>query len=178
MKRSEFYGGTTDGKVVVFLLVAFLSLMGGLYFIDPSAFRVQAANPKPVPYGVVTDSPSITIAGATADTTATPTTMAREAQVQWTFGTVAGSYTTCNVQMKTSYDGTNYLTLGSAVTVTATTGTVNAFTILEQAPTTTVTTSAVSAAAALGFGLLTKATFTCSGGYGTSAPVTVSVIYR
>jgi hypothetical protein len=30
----------------------------------------------------------------------------------------------------------------------------------------------------LGFGLSTKYTFACSGGYGTSAPVTVSTIYR
>jgi len=40
-----------------------------------------------------------------------------------------------------------------------------------------VTTATVSSTAALGFGQLTKFTFACSA-YGTSAPVTVSVIYR
>jgi hypothetical protein len=130
------------------------------------------------PISFVTDNPAITIAGATADTAATGTSHAREAQIQWTFGTVAGTYTTCTAQAKTSYDGTNYLTLGSAVAVTVTTGTVNAWTIIEQVGTTSVTTSAVSATAALGFGQLTKFTFACSGAYGTSAPVKVNVIYR
>jgi hypothetical protein len=51
--------------------------------------------------------------------------------------------------------------------------------ILEQgASESALTTSAASSTAALGFGQLTKFTFACSGGYGTSAPVTVSVIYR
>jgi hypothetical protein len=127
--------------------------------------------------GFVSDTPAITIAGATADTAATFTGHAREAQVQWTFGTVSGSYGTCTVQLKTSYDGVNYLTLGGAASVTATTGTVNAWTVVEQLGTTSVTTSAVSATAALGFGQITKGTFACSS-YGTSAPVTVSVIYR
>ncbi|PYV31870.1 MAG: hypothetical protein DMG22_15285 [Acidobacteria bacterium] len=113
----------------------------------------------------------------TADTTATPTTAAREAQINWTFGTVAGTYTTCTVQAKTSVDGTNWLTLGTAASVTATTNSVNQWTLIEQAGTTSVTTSTVSSTAALGFGQLTKFTFACSA-YGTSAPVTVSVIYR
>jgi TRAP-type uncharacterized transport system substrate-binding protein len=128
---------------------------------------------------VVTDKPAITIAGATADTTSTPTTTAHEAQIQWTFGTVTGTYTTCTAQAKTSYDGSTWLTLGSAVSLTVTTGAVNAWTILEQgASESALTTSAVSSTAALGFGQLTKFTFTCSGAYGTSAPVTASVIYR
>jgi hypothetical protein len=126
----------------------------------------------------VTDTPAITIAGATADSTSTPTTSAREAQIQWLFSTVTGSYTSCTAQAKTSYDGTSWLTLGSAASLTVTTGTVNAWTILEQAPTTSVTTSAVSSTAALGFGRLTKFTFACSGAYGTSAPVSINVIYR
>ena len=158
--------------VACFLLSAFCLLSFG------SAPAVVAAANLLYPQGAVTDTPTITIAGATADTTTTPTSTAREAQIQWKFGTVAGSFTTCTVQAKTSYDGVNYLTLGSAASVTVTTGTVNAWTILEQAPTTSVTTSSVSSTAALGFGLLTKYTFACSGSYGTSAPVTVSVIYR
>jgi len=127
---------------------------------------------------VVTDTPAVTIAGATADTAATPTTNAREAQIQWAFGTVSGTYSSCTVQAKTSYDGTNYLTLGSAVPVTVSSGAVNAWTIIEELGTDSVITSAVSSTAALGFGLLTEYTFSCSGGYGTSAPVAVSVIYR
>jgi len=151
------------------------------FFLNPRCWPGgggAAANVQQRPTGVVTDTPGITIASATADTTSTPTTSAREAQIQWTFGTVTGSYTTCTAQAKTTYDGTNYLTLGSAAALTVTTGTVNAWTILEQAPTTSVTTSAVSSTAALGFGQRTKFTFACSGAYGTSAPVAVSVIYR
>jgi hypothetical protein len=127
--------------------------------------------------GVITDTPAIAVAGAAATTTATPTTSAREAQVQWTFGTVTGSYSSCTVQAKTSYDGVNFLTLGSPASVTVSTGAVNAWTIIEQLGTSSVTTSAVSSTAALGFGQLTEFTFACSS-YGTSAPVTVNVIYR
>ena len=151
------------------------------YSLFPIPYSLKAAPPanvQPRPIGVIVDTPVIAIAGATADTTATPTTSAREAQIQWTFGTVTGSYTTCTVQAKTSYDGTNYLTLGTAASVTVSSNSVNAWTVIEQAGTTSVTTSTVSSTAALGFGLLTKFTFACSGGYGTSAPVSVNVIYR
>lgn len=136
------------------------------------------ASAKPTPPGVVVDTPAITIAGGTADTTATPSTLAHEVHVFWNFGTVNGNYTTCTVQAKTSYDGTNYLTLGSAVTVAATSNTGTAWDVLAQAPTTSVTTTSPSTTVALGFGLLTKYTFACSGGYGTAAPVTVTAIYR
>jgi TRAP-type uncharacterized transport system substrate-binding protein len=165
------------------LALAFLGILWGL-FLNPNCWPPVHAAPAPAanvqqrPTGVVTDTPSITIAGATATTTRTPTTTAHEAQIQWTFGTVVGSYGTCTVQAKTSYDGVNFLTLGSAVTVTATTGAVNAWTILEQgASESALTTSAVSSTAALGFGQATEFTFACST-YGTSAPVTVVVIYR
>jgi hypothetical protein len=170
-------------------LVLLLVALGAL-FLNPRGWPpVQAADPAPYgagagtnvqprPTGVVVDTPAITIAGGTATTTSTPTTAAHEAQIQWTFGTVVGSYGTCTVQAKTSYDGVNYLTLGSAVSVTATTGTVNAWTIIEQLGTTSVTTSSASATAALGFGQATEFVFACSGGYGTSAPVSIAVIYR
>jgi hypothetical protein len=170
-------------------LVLLLAALGAL-FLNPGGWPlVHAAGPaaygagagtnvQPRPTGAVTDTPAITIAGATADTTSTPTTTAHEAQIQWAFGTVTGTYTTCTAQAKTSYDGSTWLTLGSAVSLTVTTGAVNAWTILEQTPTTSVTTSAVSSTAALGFGQATKFTFACSGGYGTSAPVSISVIYQ
>ncbi|MGA2475196.1 MAG: hypothetical protein ABSF73_01105 [Terriglobia bacterium] len=167
-------------------------LLAALYalFLNPRCWPpVHAAGPAPYgagagtnvqqqPTGVVRDTPAITVASATADTASTPTTTAHEAQIQWTFGTVTGNYTTCTAQAKTSYGGSTWLTLGSAVSLTVTTGAVNAWTILEEVGTGSVTTSAVSSTAALGFGQATKFTFACSGGYGTSAPVTVSVIYK
>jgi hypothetical protein len=127
--------------------------------------------------GAFVANPTITIAGTTADTATAPTTNQHEAQILWAFGTVSGTYSTCTVQTKTSFDGSNWLTLGSAATVTATSNTLNAWTILAQAPTTSVTTSSVSSTAALGFGQISKFTFACSG-YGTSAPATITVIYR
>jgi hypothetical protein len=157
-----------------------LVLLLAAYCILPTAYFVKAApaaNVQPRPVGVVTDTPVIAIASAAATSSATPTTSAHEAQVQWTFGTVSGTYSSCTVQAKTSYDGANYLTLGSPVTVTATTGAVNAWTVIEQLGTNSVTTSAVSSTAALGFGQVTAFAFSCSS-YGTAAPVTISVIYR
>jgi hypothetical protein len=162
---------------VITILLMIGMLYSSLFFLEPT----YAQGPTSVqvrPLAAITDTPTITIAGATADTTPTPTTGAREAQIQWKFGTVSGSYSTCTVQAKTSFDGgTTFLTLGSAASVTVTSSTVNAWTLMEQLGTTSVTTSAVSSTAALGFGQLTKLTFACSS-YGTSAPVTVSVTYR
>jgi hypothetical protein len=178
--KSEFIN--QKRRAFVLILVVGVACVLAAYCLLPTAYFLKAApapvNVQPRPLGVVTDTPAITIAGATADTTATPTTSAREAQIQWVFGTVTGSYSTCTVQAKTSYDGTNYLTLGTAASVTVSSNAVNAWTVIEQLGTTSVTTSTVSSTAALGFGQLTKYTFACSGGYGTSAPVTVSVIYR
>ena len=114
---------------------------------------------------------------ASITTSSTSTTGATSAQIQWKFGTVSGSYGTCTVQAYTTYDGTNYLTLGSAVSVTVTSTTLNAWTLLAQAPTTSVTSSAVSSSAALGFGQATEYTLACSS-YGTQAPVAISVIYK
>jgi hypothetical protein len=129
-------------------------------------------------FGYILDNPTVSIAGATATTGATSTTGATTAHVTWVFGTVSGTYTTCTVQAKTTFDGVNWLTLGSAASVTATTGAVNAWDIYQQAPVTSgVTTTTVSSSAAAGFGQLTEYTFACSA-YGTSAPVTISVIYR
>jgi hypothetical protein len=154
-----------------------LILLGSLALsnLSPPSYLAQAPHGSPIAF--VTDHPSITITTATADTTATGTPAAHEALVNWTFGTVTGSYGTCTVQAKTSVDGTHYLTLGTAVSVTATTGTVNQWSLIEQIGTTSVTSSAVSATVALGFGQLTKFTFACTS-YGTSAPVSVTVIYK
>ena len=164
-----------------------LPLMGAVvlllasYCVLPAAYYVKAAAPpanvQPRPVGVVTDTPAITITNGAATTTATPTTSSHEAQVLWTFGTVTGTYTSCSAQAKTSYDGVNFLSLGAPVTVTATSGTVNAWTVIEQLGTNSVTTSTASSTAALGFGQVTEFAFSCSS-YGTAAPVNISVIYR
>jgi len=139
------------------------------------------------PLGFTTDAPTITITTATADTTATPSTAAHEAHIQWLFGTVVGTYTTCTAQARTTYDGTNYLNLGGASALTVTTGTLNAWAIYElpltgavafPADTSGVAVTPVSTNTGTGFGQLTKYTFACSGAYGTSAPVTVTIVYR
>jgi len=155
------------------VLAVLLGPCAGL--LDPSP--VLAANVQPRPTGVIVDNPAITISAAAANSTATPTTSAHEAQIFWNFGTVTGTYSTCTVQAKTSYDGSTWLTLGSPETVTVASGAANAWTLIEQIGTTSVTTSAVSSTTALGFGQLTMFTFACSS-YGTSAPVTVTAIYR
>lgn len=167
-------GGHSSLALELGLLTLALGLWTSLWVFQPPA---QAANLQPRPVGVVTDTPAITITTAAATSGVTPTTSAREAQIQWSFGTVSGTYSSCTVQAKTSYDGTNYLTLGSPVTVTASSGAVNAWTLIEELGANSVTTSAVSSTAALGFGQLTEFGFSCSG-YGTSAPVSISVIYR
>jgi len=172
--------GIQERRSLALPVLVALALLLAAYCLLPTAHFVSAAPPanvQPRPVGVVTDTPAITITTAAATTTATPTTSAHEAQVQWTFGTVSGTYSSCTVQAKTSFDGTNFLTLGSPVTVTATSGAVNAWTILEELGTNSVTTSAVSSTAALGFGQATEFTFSCSS-YGTIAPVNISVIYR
>ena len=120
--------------------------------------------------------PTVTILTVTVDTQAFPTSGAKSIGVQFKFGTVVGTYTTCTAQAKTSFDGgATYLTIGSAAAVVATSTTVNAWTVLAQLGTTSVTTTAVSATVALSFGNVSKFTFACSA-YGTSAPVTVSTM--
>ena len=176
-QESEVRGQTPRLEIACISGLLFVFLAA--YCLLPTAFSVKAApvNVQPRPVGVVTDTPAITITTAAATSSATPTTSTHEAQIQWAFGTVSGTYSSCTVQAKTSYDGTNYLTLGSAATVTATSGAVNAWTIIEELGANSVTTSAVSSTTALGFGQLTEFTFSCSS-YGTSAPVSISVIYR
>lgn len=155
------------------LLAALAIVLLAPILTRPPRVNADSSNSRRFPaFGYILDNPTISIAGATATTGVTT------AHIAWVFGTVSGTYTTCTVQAKTSFDGVNWLTLGSAASVTATTGTVNAWDIYQQAPTTSgVTTTTVSSSAAAGFGLLTEYTFACSA-YGTSAPVTISVIYR
>lgn len=112
---------------------------------------------------------TVNVLAATIDSAPVSTINVHELSVEWTFGTVTGSYTTCTVQPKTTLDGTTYLTLGSAFTVTVSTNRVNAFTVTEPLAAT------VSATAANSFGLNALLTFACSG-YGTSAPVALSIV--
>jgi hypothetical protein len=129
-------------------------------------------------FGYILDNPILTIAGATTTTNPTSTTGATTAHVTWVFGTVSGTYTSCTVQAKTSFDGVNWLNLGSAASATVATNAVNAWDIYQQAPVTTgVTTTTVSNSAAAGFGQWSEYTFACSA-YGTSAPVTITAIYK
>lgn len=129
-------------------------------------------------FGYILDNPILTIAGAAITTNPTSTTGATAAHLTWVFGTVAGTYSGCTVQAKTSFDGVNFLNLGSAASVTVASNTVNAWDIYQQAPVTTgVTTTTVSSSAAAGFGQASEYTFACSS-YGTSAPVTITGIYK
>ena len=163
------------------ILLGLLSVMA-LAIFGLAATRITSD------FGAVIETPTITITTATADTTAGPTTGATDAHIYWKFATVAGTYTTCTVQALTSYDGgANYVNLGGASALTVTTGTLNAWAIYElpltgavafPADTTGVAVTPVSTNTGTGFGQLTKYTFACSGAYGTSAPVTVTVVYR
>jgi len=159
-------------------VVAFCLLLTAYCLLPtPSVHADAYSSQRILPLGAIIDNPTIAIAGATATTGATPTSGAHRADIQWNFGTVTGSYGTCTVQAKTSYDGTNFLTLGSAVSVTATSNTLNAWSVIEQLGTNSVTSATASSTAALGFGETTKYTFACSS-YGTGAPVTISVVYK
>jgi hypothetical protein len=129
-------------------------------------------------FQAITDNPTISIGGVTVDSGVTPTAGAHRAEIQWAFGTVSGTYSSCTVQAKTSLDGSNWLTLGSAASLTVSSNALNAWSVIEQLGTTSVTTSSPSSTAALSFGAQTKYTFACSGGYGTNAPVTISVLYK
>jgi len=160
-------------------------ILGGLFFSLVALLSVWAPRAHGDAYSslrhpvfqAITDSPTIAIAGAAATSGATPTAGAHRAEIQWAFGTVTGTYGSCTVQAKTTFDGANWLTLGSAASVTVSTGALNAWSVIEQLGTTSVTTSAASSTAALSFGAQTEYVFACSS-YGTSAPVALSVIYK
>jgi hypothetical protein len=164
----------------------FVSLSIALLAVLLATFSLRLPQVNADPYGArhfpsvgyTLDNPILTIAGATITSTPTATTGSATAHIAWVFGTVSGTYSGCTVQAKTSYDGTNFLNLGSAASLTVTSNTVNAWDIYQQAPVTTgVTTTTVSSTAAAGFGQLTEYTFACSA-YGTSAPVTITAIYK
>lgn len=166
----------TIGKVLVIgLLIATVVLT----WYDKQVVNAQGPSYTIIAAkAAVIDTPAIALTTGTADTTATPTSGMHTGQFTLVTGTVTGTYTTCTAQVKTAVDGANYLTLGSGVSVTISSNTTNAFEVIEQLGTTSVTTSANSATVALGYGRLTKLTLACSGAYGTSAPMTVSANYH
>jgi hypothetical protein len=160
------------GIAVTAVLLAMLSLRPPEVMADSySSHRFPAI-------GYILDNPILTIAGASITTNPTSVTGSTTAHVIWVFGTVTGSYSTCTVQAKTSFDGANFLNLGSAAAITVATNAVNAWDIYQQAPVSTgVTTTTVSSTAAAGFGQLIEYAFACSA-YGTSAPVSITAIYK
>lgn len=171
--KNEHFGGFRWRDLTAVLgLIAALTFVFAVYGAPRPENRIQT-------YSAIADSAAFTVGTATIDTPATPTTGSTSAQAYIAFDTVAGSFTTCTMQAKTSIDGTNYLTLGGAANVTITSTTKTYWAVLAQAPSTSaVTTSTPSTSAALGFGALTKFTIACSGGYGTSAPGTLTVVYK
>jgi len=160
------------GIAVIAVLLALLTISP-----PPVSADVHSSRRSPA-FGYILDNPILTIAGATTTTSPTSTTGAASAHITWVFGTVAGTYSTCTVQAKTSFDGANFLNLGTAAAVSVASSAINAWDIYQQAPVGTgVTTTAVSNSAAAGFGQWSEYTLACSA-YGTSAPVAITVIYK
>lgn len=154
---------------------ALIAVAVGLYAV----YSLPKARATPVP-----EKFTMAIAGATITTPDTISIGAYRAHMVWEFGTVSGTYTTCTVQAVTTYDGNRFLKLGAATPVTVSTGQYNVWSIYGQAPDTIVTTTAIqtgtdpTALTTTGFGQNTRYIFACSGAYGTSAPVTISTIYK
>jgi hypothetical protein len=161
------------------LLIAVIVVLLAVQNLHPPQVMADSYSSHRFPaFGYILDNPILTIAGAGISTNPTSTTGAGTAHVTWVFGTVSGTYSGCTVQAKTSFDGVNFLNLGSAASVTVASNAINAWDIYQQAPVTTgVTTTTVSSTAAAGFGQWSEYAFACST-YGASAPVTITAIYK
>jgi hypothetical protein len=161
------------------LLIAVVVVLLAVQNLHPPQVMADSYSAHRFPaFGYILDNPLLTITGAGTSTNPTSTTGATTAHVTWVFGTVSGTYSGCTVQAKTSFDGVNYLSLGSAASITVASNALNAWDIYQQAPVTSgVTTTTVSNSAAAGFGQWSEYTFACST-YGTSAPVTITAIYK
>src|SRR5271157_573561 len=170
---------TLRNSLLVSFCIAVMAVLLAVLSLHPPQVSADAYSSHRFPsFGYILDNPILTIAGASISTSPTSTTGATTAHVTWVFGTVAGSYSGCTVQAKTSFDGANFLSLGSAASVTVSSNAVNAWDIYQQAPVTSgVTTTTVSSSAAAGFGQWSEYTFACSS-YGSSAPVTITAIYK
>jgi hypothetical protein len=170
---------TLRNSLLISLCIAVVVVLLAVFSVHPQQVSADAYSSRRFPaFGYILDNPVLTIAGASTTTSPTSTSGATTAHLTWVFGTVSGTYTGCTVQAKTSFDGVNFLNLGSAASVTVTSNAVNAWDVYQQAPATSgVTTTPVSGSAAAGFGQLSEYAFSCSA-YGTSAPVTITTIYK
>jgi hypothetical protein len=164
--------------LISFLIAAFTVLLALPTLRPPQVLADSYSSHRFPAFGYSLDNPLLSITVASITTNPTSVTGATTAHLAWVFGTVSGTYTGCTVQAKTSFDGVNWLNLGSAASITVASNAVNAWDIYQQAPVSTgVTTTTVSNSAAAGFGQLNEYTFACSA-YGTSAPVTITAIYK
>jgi hypothetical protein len=167
-----------NSLLVSFCIAVVLVLLAVENLRPPQVMADSYSSHRFPAFGYILDNPLLTIAGTSISTNPTSTSGATTAHLAWVFGTVSGTYSSCTVQAKTSFDGVNFLNLGSAASVTVASNAVNAWDIYQQAAVTTgVTTTTVSNSAAAGFGQWSEYTFACSA-YGTSAPVTITVIYK
>jgi len=173
------YMKTLRNCFVFSLLIAVIVVLLATFSLRPPEVLADAYSSHRFPaFGYILDNPLLAIAGATTTTNPTSTTGATTAHVAWVFGAVSGTYSGCTAQAKTSFDGVNFLNLGSPASVTVTSNAVNAWDIYQQAPVTTgPTTTAVSNSAAAGFGQWSEYTFACTS-YGSSAPVAITAIYK
>jgi hypothetical protein len=170
---------TLRNSLVISLGIAVIAVLLAVFTVRPPEVMADSYSSHRFPaFGYILDNPILTISGSSITTNTTSITGSTTAHVTWVFGTVSGTYSGCTVQAKTSFDGANFLNLGSAASLTVTSNAVNAWDIYQQAPVTTgVTTTTVSSTAAAGFGQLIEYTFACSA-FGTSAPVTITAIYK
>jgi len=170
---------TLRNSLLISLCIAMVVVLLAVENLRPPQVMADSYSSHRFPaFGYILDNPILTIAGASISTSPTSTTGAVAAHLTWVFGAVSGTYTGCTVQAKTSFDGVNWLNLGSAAAVTVTPNAVNAWDIYQQAPVASgVTTTTVSNSAAAGFGQWSEYAFACSA-YGTSAPVTITGIYK
>ena len=178
MKVRKFMEWTAIGAAWMFLLLA---LCIGAYRLIPSRHLrtgdlAEASTVFPARAFMISTPTLGPITTATVTSSTDQSTDSTSAHIGLTFGTVTGTYTTCTVQAKTSYDGgTNYVNLGTAESITVTTNTANFWDILAQA---SVSTGVTVTTAPTGFGQYTQYVFACSGAYGTSAPVAnFTVVY-
>lgn len=167
-----------NSLLISFLFAAALVFLALPSMRPPEVMADSYSSHRFPAFGYILDNPLLTIAGASITTNPTSTTGATTAHITWVFGAITGSYTSCTVQAKTSFDGLNWLNLGGAAALSVTSNAVNAWDVYQQAPVTTgVTTTTVSGTTAAGFGQWSEYAFNCSA-YGTSAPVTITAIYK
>ena len=126
---------TLRNSLVISLGIAVTAVLLAMLSLRPPEVMADSYSSHRFPaFGYILDNPILTIAGASITTNPTSVTGSTTAHVTWVFGTVAGSYSACTVQAKTSFDGVNFLNLGSAAAVTVATNAVNAWDIYQQAP--------------------------------------------